>query len=55
MELTKKEFVENARFSKFNMRKNIYHNFKKFKSSNFKINKINIKGEKCFGKKIVVK
>lgn len=50
-ELTQKEFVENARFSKFNMRKNIYHNFKRFKSSNFKINKVNIKGEKYFGKK----
>ncbi len=49
--LTQKEFVENARFSKFNMRKNIYHNFKRFKSSNFKINKVNIKGEKYFGKK----
>lgn len=54
-ELTQKEFVENARFSKFNMKKNIYHNFKRFKSSNFKINKVNIKGEKYFGKKIVVK
>lgn len=50
-ELTQKEFVENARFSKFNMKKNIYHNFKRFKSSNFKINKVNIKGEKYFGKK----
>lgn len=50
-ELTQKEFVENACFSKFNMRKNIYHNFKKFKSSNFKINKVNIKGKKYFGKK----
>lgn len=49
--LTQKEFVENARFSKFNMKKNIYHNFKRFKSSNFKINKVNIKGEKYFGKK----
>lgn len=50
-ELTQKEFVENARFSKFNMKKNIYHNFKRFKSSNFKINKVNIKGEKYFSKK----
>lgn len=50
-ELTQKEFVEHARFSKFNMRKNIYHNFKRFKSSNFKINKVNIKGKKHFGKK----
>ena len=50
-ELTQKEFVENARFSKFNIKKNIYHNFKRFKSSNFKINKVNIKGEKYFGKK----
>lgn len=50
-ELTQKEFVENARFSKFNMKKNIYHNFKRFKSSNFKINKVNIKCEKYFGKK----
>lgn len=50
-ELTQKEFVEHARFSKFYMRKNIYHNFKRFKSSNFKINKVNIKGEKYFGKK----
>lgn len=50
-ELTQKEFVENARFSKFNMKKNIYHNFKRFKSLNFKINKVNIKGEKYFGKK----
>lgn len=50
-ELTQKDFVENACFSKFNMRKNIYHNFKRFKSSNFKINKVNIKGEKYFGKK----
>ena len=33
------------------MKKNIYHNFKRFKSSNFKINKVNIKGEKYFGKK----
>lgn len=50
-ELTQKEFVEHARFSKFYMKKNIYHNFKRFKSSNFKINKVNIKGEKYFGKK----
>lgn len=50
-ELTQKEFVENARFSKFNMKKYIYHNFKRFKNSNFKINKVNIKGEKYFGKK----
>lgn len=50
-ELTQKEFVENARFSKFKMRKNIYHNFKRFKSSNFKINKVCLKGEKYFGKK----
>lgn len=50
-ELTQKEFVENARFSKFKMRKNIYHNFKRFKSSNFKINKVCIKCEKYFGKK----
>lgn len=50
-ELTQKEFVENARFSKFNMKKYIYYNFKRFKNSNFKINKVNIKGEKYFGKK----
>lgn len=50
-ELTKKEFVENAHFNKFNIRKNIYHNFKKFSSLNFKMKKINIKGKKSFRKK----
>lgn len=50
-ELTKKEFVENAHFNKFNIKKNIYHNFKSFKSSNFKMKKIDIKCKKYFHKK----
>lgn len=50
-ELTKKEFIENAHFNKFNMKKNIYHNFKRFKSLNFKMHKVNIINKKHFHKK----
>ena len=42
-ELTQKEFVENARFKKFNMGKNIKRKFKKYKSQKFKITKLEIK------------
>ena len=49
--LTTKEFVENANFNKYNLKKNILHNFKKYNSLNFSIKKFSIKKMKKFYKK----
>ena len=48
--LTKEEFIENADFNKYDLKKNVWNNFEKYKSEKFNIKKYSIKRKKSFNK-----
>ena len=48
--LTREEFIENGDFNKYDLKKNVWHNFEKYKSDKFNMKKIDIKKMKSFPK-----
>ncbi len=48
--LTKEEFIENGDFNKYDLKKNVWNNFEKYKSDKFNIKKYSIKRKKSFNK-----
>ncbi len=48
--LTREEFIENGDFNKYDLKKNVWHNFKEYKSDKFNMEKIDIINNKIFSK-----
>ena len=48
--LTQKDFVDSADFNKYDLKKNVWNDFKKYNSDKFRIRRFNIKRKKSFSK-----